>query len=404
MRSAALLGAIDAQVSDITAESEGNNRRSGARPSRGRLGAKLCDSRSVRPTPLTLGVIALVCASLGIAEDVAFASVGPVTVRSVASISVPVTNGAVESIGANRIEVSSCDKSGASAALVDPATLRLHAGTCGQFPLGESVTSTTSVLSSMQSYWDCRPESAGVRSVTKLASGRILEGPVVMRYAGDCSTTRPISAYAAGSLWIYDCATGPSGDGGQIAQLSATTGAVEVSISMPSDCHTSFGADADGAFVASYDNPGPIYFVANGAHDAVVALRTAGRLNWFSANGDTTYANVGPAGSRDCAPSACGVWRFTGLRGTATILSNTDQADSLVATPTVGDGGLFSLVLLSSTVVAYEVVWIDSESGHWFDLRRLSVGGYYGGPPSLAFAAGALFVYDESTLYRFVVS
>jgi hypothetical protein len=354
--------------------------------------------------PFTFSLIVVASALLGSTPESAFGSVAPVTVRSVASISVSVTNGAVESIGADGIEVSSCDKSGASAVLVDPVTLRQHAGACGQFPPGESITSTTSVLSSVQSYWDCRPESAGVRSIRKLASGRIVEGPVVMRYAGDCSTSRPISAYAAGSLWIYDCATGPNGSGGQIVQLSAATGAVELSISMPSDCHTSFGADSDGAFVASYDNPGPIYFVADGAHHVVIALDTGGRLNWFSASGNTTYANVGPAGSKDCAPSACGVWRFSGRRGTATILNNTDQADSLVANPTVGDGGLFSLVLISSTVVAYEVVWIDHESGHWFDLRRLSVGGYYGGPPSLAFTAGALFVYDESTLYRFALS
>jgi hypothetical protein len=360
----------------------------------------------VRATPFALSLMVLAGASLGISGESAFCSVAPVTVRSAVSISVPVANGAVESIGANGLEVSGCDKSGASVTLVDPSTLRLQAGTCGQFPANESVTSTTSVLSSVQSYWDCLPESAGVRSITKLASGRTVEGPVVMRYAGDCSTTRPISAYAAGSgsLWVYDCATGTNGRGGQIVQFSATTGAVETSISMPSDCYTSFGADSDGAFVASYDNPGPIYFVANGAHDAVVALRTTGRLNWFSANGDTTYANVGMAGSKDCAPSACGVWRFTGRRGTATILSDTDKADSLVAAPTVGEGGLFSLVLLSSTVVAYEVVWIDPESGRWFYLHRLSVGGYYGGPPSLAFAAGALFVYDESTLYRFALS
>jgi hypothetical protein len=366
--------------------------------------SNLCDSQRVRVTPFTFSLMLLAGASLGIGGESAFGSVAPVTVRSVVSISVPITNGAVESIGANGIEVSSCDKSGASVKLVDPSTLRLQAGTCGQFPAGESITSTTSVLSSMQSYWDCRAESAGVRSITKLASGRIVEGPVVMRYAGDCSTTRPISAYAAGSLWIYDCATGTNGRGGQIVQLSATTGAVETSISMPSDCYTSFGADSDGAFVASYDNPGPIYFVANGAHKAIVPLHTAGRLNWFFAYGDTTYANVGAAGSKDCAPSACGVWRFSGRSGTATILNKTDQADSLVATPTAGDGGLFSLVLLSYTMVAYEVVWIDPESGRWFDLHRLSVGGYYGGPPSLAFAAGALFVYDESTLYRFALS
>jgi hypothetical protein len=357
----------------------------------------------MRVTPLAFSLM-LVVASLGFGQESASGSVAPVTVRSVVSISVPVENGAVETIGASGIEVSSCDKSGASVTFVDPSTLRLRAGTCGELPAGESITSTTSVLLSMQSYWDCRPESGGVRPITKLASGRIVEGPVVMRYAGDCSTTRPTSAYAAGSLWIYDCATGTNGRGGQIVQLSAATGAVETSISMPSDCYTTFGADSDGAFVASYDNPGPIYFVANGASGAVVALHTGGRLNWFSANGDTAYANVGGAGSEDCAPSACGVWRFRGRLGTATILSKTDQADSLVATPTVGDGGLFSLVLLSSTVVAYELVWIDPDSGRWLDLHRLSVGGYYGGPPSLAFAAGALFVYEQSTLYRFVLS
>jgi hypothetical protein len=323
---------------------------------------------------------------------------------SVRSVPVPNTVGTLLTVG-NRLEASGCEDGG-TAVLVDPVTLALRPMPCGVFPWGEQVSYEVVATAPRSALYSCRPDVAAVRATRSIGPGAAEGvGPTFMRFAGDdCSTTRPISSYAAGSLWLYDCAVGPSGHGGEAVRLSGSTGVLESAIAMPGVCWTTFAADTYGAFVGSYDNTGPVYFAANGAREAVVALRTNGRVNWLYSSGASVFADIGPAGTATCRPAACGVWRFSGAGAKASLVLADGAADNLVSTPVLAGGKLFSFVLGSlaaSHATDLSLVAIDLERPSLALLAKLELPGLYSGPPVLAWSHGSLFVLTPDELYRY---
>jgi hypothetical protein len=326
------------------------------------------------------------------------------TTTSVRSVPVPPTVGTLLTVG-NRLEVSGCEDGG-TADLVDPETLALRPMPCGVFPWGEQVSYKVLATAPRAALYSCLPDVAVVRATRRAAGGGAeAVGPTFMRFAGDyCSTTRPISAYTAGSLWLYDCAVGPGGHGGEAARLSGSTGALERAIPMPDVCYTTFAADNYGAFVGSYDNAGPVYFVANGAREAAVALRTDGRVNWLYSSGGSVFADIGTAGNTTCRPAACGVWRFSGADAKASLVLGDGAADDLVSTPVLAGGKLFSFVLGStkaSNATVLDLVSIAPGSPSVTVLARLQLQGLYSGPPVLVWSHGSLFVLTPHELYRY---
>jgi hypothetical protein len=247
------------------------------------------------------------------------------------------------------------------------------------------------------------------------STGKTALGPVVMKFAG-ISDTWPASIDTASSVWAYDCAAGGLNGDGEAIQASASVGAVKTSVTMPSICHSSIGADSAGAFVASYDGPGPIYFVPNGATHARVALAGAGSVGWFFADGDSMYVAVGDQGGQpaECRTYKCGIWRFTGPNATPKLLTSDRTADLQVVQPVDGGSlGLLSVIPSSSTESAstttFRVVSIDPSSGAQRSLATFRVPGGNDYPPtSVAFLGHALYVLVPSsvialagTLYRF---
>ena len=326
------------------------------------------------------------------------------TATSVRSVEVPLTVENLLTVG-NILEASGCEDGG-TAELVDPVTLALSPTPCGEFPLGEQVSYEVVATAPRAVLYSCRPDVAVVRA-TRRAGGGGGEaiGPTFMHFAGDyCSTTRPTSSYTAVSLWLYDCRVGPSGHGGEAVRLSASTGALESAIGMAGVCYTTFAADDYGAFVGSFDNPGPVYFAANAARDAVVALRTSGRVNWIYGSGASVFADIGPAGSATCQPAACGVWRFSGAEAKASLVLADGAADNLVSTPVLAGGKLFSFVLGSTgatNATVLSLVSIALGSPSLTLLARLQLPGLYSGPPVLAWSHTSLFVLTPDELYRY---
>jgi hypothetical protein len=277
---------------------------------------------------------------------------------------------------------------------------------CGVFPWGEQVSYKVVPTAPRAALYSCRPDVAVVRATRRGdGGGTEVVGPTFMHFAGDyCSTTRPVPAYTAGSLWLYDCAVGPSGHGGEAVRLSGSTGALESAIGMPDDCYTTFAADNYGAFVGSFDNAGPVYFAANGAREAVVALRTDGRVNWLYSSGGSVFADIGAAGNATCQPAACGVWRFSGPGAKASLVLADAAADNLVSTPVLAGGKLFSFALgslVASHATDLSLVSIDLDRPSLATLAELELPGLYSGPPVLAWSHGSLFVLTPDELYRY---
>ena len=325
------------------------------------------------------------------------------TSTSVRSVPVPPTVDTLVTVG-NRLEASGCEVGG-TAELVDPVTLALRTTSCGAFPLGEQVSYEVVAMAPKTALYSCRPDVAGVRALRRARGGGAeAVGPTFMHFAGDyCSTTRPTSAYTAGSLWLYDCAVGPSGHDGEAVRLSGSTGTLESAVGMPGVCHTTFAADNYGAFVGSYDNAGPVYFASNGSRDAAVVLRTSGRVNWLYSSGASVFADIGPAGTATCRPAACGVWRFSGAGAKASLVLADRAADNLVSTPVLAGGKLFSFVLTSTATGAtgLRLVSIDLDRPSLSLLAQLQLPGLYSGPPVLVWSHGSLFVLTPDELYRY---
>jgi hypothetical protein len=130
-------------------------------------------------------------------------------------------------------------------------------------------------------------------------TGQVLVGPVVMTYAY-VSDTRPVMAYGPGLLWIYDVATT---NGPEVMQVSASTGAVMDTVSIPTLYRPLLAANDNGLWIGNSDQggectgcgpPSVLYHVPPGGSAATVADADSTSVAcWMVGDGDHLWVGVG---------------------------------------------------------------------------------------------------------------
>jgi hypothetical protein len=142
--------------------------------------------------------------------------------------------------------------------------------------------------------------------------GSATTGPIIMT-ASSAAGSRPEYVYGTGSLWIW----GVTAFGPQIVQVSATTGVVQGTATLPTGVVTAplMAADDDGLWLAGSVTgadsvPAPIYHVAPGSHAAVIVHQGGRAAAWLVAAGHALWVDVlGPGNGQT-------LWRFSGLAAT----------------------------------------------------------------------------------------
>jgi len=147
------------------------------------------------------------------------------------------------------------------------------------------------------------------------ATGRVSQGPVVMTYS-DCSDCRPVTAYGAGRLWVYDNSTtrGP-----ELLEASVTTGRVVATLAMPKLFRPLLAANDDGLFIANSIEggqapgeapPSAVYLVAPDARSPETVVADPALLAcWLAADQTHLWIGMGSQ-SRGCTQET--VWRLDG--------------------------------------------------------------------------------------------
>ncbi len=147
------------------------------------------------------------------------------------------------------------------------------------------------------------------------ATGQVSVGPPIMLCAY-VSDTRPVIASGGGSIWVYDVAT-PFG--AVAVEVSATTGVLEDTVSMPKLYRPLMAADSDGLWIGNSiqgsPTPDVLYHVAP-ASKTVVAMvpslasgarpRDALTAQWITASGHHVWAGIGVNLTQES------IWRFNG--------------------------------------------------------------------------------------------
>lgn len=223
-----------------------------------------------------------------------------------------------------------------------------------------------------------------------------------MRYR-DGSDTRPLSAYGAGSLWLYDVYTGR---GAEVLRFSAETGRLEQTVAMPRLFRPVIAADEDGLYLMAAVNggtgPGPaaLYHVALGATSATVIHREGRAALWIAARGHTVWTEI------ISGTSNASLWRFDGPRGRAKRLWRKRIGSAPAVT--YGGGSLWAVTPVwasrySAECTREKVSRIDPRTGREQAITTVAASGYCSlllDPQGLTFSNGALFFLSGPRLYR----
>lgn len=180
------------------------------------------------------------------------------------------------------------------AATVDPGSLtvgRLVTGSCGDPRLyGQTVEAVNTNV----------PQSNNATisiDVANPETGAVSDGPVVMTY-GSFSDTRPVIVYGSRWLWVYDVETT---HGPELLQVSAQSGEVVDTITMPTLYRPLLAADDGGVWVANAENAIPaapaLSYVAAGATAPDVVLSGPLPICWLSAAGSSAWVGAGLQGA-----------------------------------------------------------------------------------------------------------
>ena len=308
-------------------------------------------------------------------------------------------------------------------AKVAPVTLRVSAATTCPSLGGHSVAVESEPTSTIGAFANCGAENASVVPVRVGPDGSVTKGPVVMRY-GLCSDTALEVAYGSGSLWVYDAATGNPGRHGELVRLSATSGALENTIALPSFVRPVVAADSSGFWIGpSNDSLGPtiglddaIYHVAPGSNSASLVLHWDGPVAWMLGAGTSMYVDVT---TRNGATNG-ELWRLGAkpkqrtlvddhLASAAKWMLGGDSTAGFFGLNDVGIGRpSYSSPYSGPTYKAYrfQIEQLNPQSGA---LRTLTWIGsatspyQHYGVPQLVYASGAAFVLYGNRLYRVAV-
>lgn len=247
---------------------------------------------------------------------------------------------------------------------------------------------------------------ADVTIATVTRTGQVVEGPVVMTYT-DCSDCRPVSVYGDGLLWIYDNST-PSG--GELIEVSNTTGALISTISMPKLFRPLLAANDQGLFIANSVQggqapgeppPSALYHLAPGEKTPTVAIADTSLLAcWLTA--DSTHLWIGMGNQHQgCAQET--IWRLDGENPQPVYETPTD----LNLSQPVGDqtSGLWTIIWphptqsASLVTTAPQLIHIDPATGKATlstKLPPIQVNSYLDGmqPNSAALLHGYLYALE----------
>jgi hypothetical protein len=260
-------------------------------------------------------------------------------------------------------------------------------------PLGEAKTYSVSGINTQ-----LRIEQRNPRT------GRVVLGPVVMKFP-ETSDTRPIWTYGAGSLWIYDCVTST---GARLVRVSATTGAVQSTVSAPEVCHPVIAAGKSGFWLGSTTQSpttATLYHFASGASRSTRISLVGNDVEWIVTNGADTWVDSGQS-SQTCAcregdivridgDDLAPVWRVSDADlqsgwGIQAVYGN--EALGLWTITPGNAGGA------QNPVSEEHVVRINPDSGEWSDVAQvplaLAVSEYQA---ALGTSAGA--IYDGSLFF-----
>jgi hypothetical protein len=186
-------------------------------------------------------------------------------------------------------------------------------------------------------------------------------------------------------------------------QLSATTGTLENSVTLPSMPAGVFAANDDGFFIGPgefYKNGQEIYRVSPGASHAQLLRQVPGPMSWMYGFTHMMFAQVRFDYAAPCERGACHLWRFVGAAAAATIMNS--SVPSAEQQP-VGNANVGILAIEPSTSAPYPravvEIRIDPENGTKTILARLSVSKDQF-VESSAYLAGSLYVLVEGRLFR----
>jgi hypothetical protein len=172
---------------------------------------------------------------------------------------------------------------------------------------GENVMPVESIVPTGSQYGQVRI------AVRNPATGSVHLGPVVARY-GNFSDSRPEWTYGGGYLWLYDVGTvgfnsQPPRLPVEVLRISATSGKVLATATMPALTRIELAANDDGLWFApstetgfaAHSPPGVLYFLPTSASRPVVIQRKGQYVNWLVASGHTAWANVSVTGQNGAA-------------------------------------------------------------------------------------------------------
>jgi hypothetical protein len=284
---------------------------------------------------------------------------------------------------------------------VDPQSLTLEASpaACDEVPPGEKFAVQYGRFGPLQNFWNCKPESAAVRLVSvDPATHKDVVGRVIMRVSGTCSHDYPLTVYANGAMWVYDSSAGPTGSTGAIAELSATTGALETFATVPGMPAAVLAADDDGFYIGPgefYQSGEGIYHVDPRSSRAQLVRSVPGPMAWMFGIGHSMYAALQHGYADPCVGHDCQLWRFEGPRATPTLISRSLMpGDELPENGPVGNttvGILVTRPQQQNYASTFDVVLIDPSTGTTqvgarFPVSRLQFA------ESSAYVSGALYV------------
>jgi hypothetical protein len=192
--------------------------------------------------------------------------------------------------------------------------------------------------------------------VARRTDGSVRLGPVLATYQSD-SSSRPVSAYGAGSLWIYEAegAGGPT-----IFRVSLATGALQAAVRAPGLTRPFLVADDDGAWLIPAGSFGAVtdaavYHLAVGSDAVVPALTLTGYAGggyaaWAVATGHAVYADLC---LRPVTSSNCTLYGLAGPSARPTLHRPSPIASSGDVSALVGANGVY-------VIEEPHVVWTGS--------------------------------------------
>jgi hypothetical protein len=202
-------------------------------------------------------------------------------------------------------------------------------------------------------------------------TGHVSNGPVVMTY-DNVSDTKPVSVVGGKWLWIYDVATTK---GAELLQVSAASGKVVNTVSMPLIYRPLMAANDDGLWLGPLINggaPAALYHVASGSKAATVVVSGHDSVCWLVGSGHDLWVGSGPT----CLQQTIRRYRGSDPRPVFAVPDHGYAPNNVVGSETDGLWTMQwvpppSATIQSASRLPQEVVRIDPDTGSERVVARL---------------------------------